>query len=282
MKIPRYWARHATAGSTSFSCWGWSDESAAAAGEQARQRAIALEQRLKQGKAPDRYLYGDRPMREETLEAWSRADGTAHAAITRNAYGCQVLNTADIMFVDVDLPDPASGNTLLQGMKKLFGKSGPDPRAQQEAAALAKVDAMVRADARGGVRTYRTRGGLRYLFTHLHADPKSESTRTIMTALGADPLYMRLCQVQECFRARLSPKPWRCAIPALSVSYPWLDREAEARAQAWLLEYAAASQPFATCRLLGHLGTTAMDAEIARVVTTHDTATRATSSLPLA
>ena len=52
--------------------------------------------------------------------------------------------------------------------------------------------------------------------------------------------------------------------------------------EAWLLEYAAAAQPFATCRLLGHLGATTMDDEIARVVQTHDTATRATSSLPLA
>jgi hypothetical protein len=32
----------------------------------------------------------------------------------------------------------------------------------------------------------------------------------LMRFLRADPDYVRLCAVQECYRARLTPKPWRC------------------------------------------------------------------------
>ena len=110
-----------------------------------------------------------------------------------------------LMFVDVDLPVVSPWELLKHRLSQLFGNQGPSPRERQEAAAMTRVEEMIQADPRGGVRAYRTLGGLRYLFTHGHADPVAENTLSAMRVLGADPRYMRLCKVQECFRARLTP-----------------------------------------------------------------------------
>lgn len=294
MKIPRYWAK-GSAGSglgmtnratgeamDPFSCWGWSDISVAEAKEKGRQRAKAVAEMIRLGKRPDSYLYGDRPMREEIIDEWKRADTTTYAAVTLNAYGCQVLNTAGAMFVDVDLPAVSAWEAFKHRLARLFGNPGPSPRRRQETDALARVRDMIQADPRCGVRAYRTRGGLRYLFTHCHVDPVAETTLGAMEALGADPLYMRLCKVQECFRARLTPKPWRCGIRALGVRYPWRDAEAETEARDWIDAYSRKADRYATCSLIQQFGPPNMDEEIARVVEFHDTITKARSDLELA
>jgi len=39
-----------------------------------------------------------------------------------------------------------------------------------------------------------------------------------MRFLRSDPEYVKLCRIQECYRARLTPKPWRwCDEPAVCV-----------------------------------------------------------------
>ncbi len=49
--------------------------------------------------------YLDRPMREPVLREVKKDNGELAAVVTRNSYGCLVLNTARVMFVDVDLPE---------------------------------------------------------------------------------------------------------------------------------------------------------------------------------
>lgn len=232
MKIPRFWAKGqsdmqtcnpGTGEQMSFSCWGWSDASQNEAEAMAEERTKAVVAMIQAGKKPDSYLYSDKPLREEILEEWKKSDGSTSVAITRNPMGCLVMNTTTIMFVDVDIPESESPG--LFGL--LFGKKKPDPSEQKEGEAIGKVRNMVKLDSRCGVRIYRTRGGLRYLLTHSHTDPSAAATLGAMQALGTDPLYVKLCRVQECFRARLTPKPWRCDIPVVHLSYPWKDKSAE-------------------------------------------------------
>ncbi len=52
---------------------------------------------------PRAYAYGDRPLREEIVRSVA-GDGERAAVVTRNSFGCLVLNTAGVLFVDVDLP----------------------------------------------------------------------------------------------------------------------------------------------------------------------------------
>ena len=59
----------------------------------------------------DFYEYPSRPMREPILREIRDTAGGIAAFITRNSYGCDILNTARVMFIDVDAeppPEPVS------------------------------------------------------------------------------------------------------------------------------------------------------------------------------
>jgi hypothetical protein len=294
MKFPRYWAKGHTdrlqrrdprTGATvgDVSCWGWSDTSVDDARAKGRERAERLAERLQGGQELGRYPYGtgERPLREEVLDTWPGADGRPHAVVTRNAYGCRVLNTARAMFVDVDLPlaQGAGCGFLLQ---RLMGRQVPSPRDQAETVALRPLRELVARDSSVGVRIYRTRAGLRYLFTHKPMDPTAAGTIRVLEALDADPLYVRLCKAQECFRARLTPKPWRCGSLAMAVVWPWRDDTDAAHARRWLEDYRQRAEGYATCELVERAGSEAMDAEMAQIVDVHDRETRVGVGLQLA
>ena len=71
------------------------------------------------------------------MQEIKNGSGEAAAVITRNSYGCLVLNTVRAMFVDIDLPEPKPSGGLF---KRLFGKSDPAPPVNQQGAALAKIE----------------------------------------------------------------------------------------------------------------------------------------------
>ena len=149
MLIPRFWSRADSQATTpdgkriEFHLWrgarGSLAEAEAAAAEAARRMAA----RISQGQGfPERYTYGDRPLREEVvreLPAGAGAEGP-DAALTRNSYGALVLNAARVFFIDVDHgtggeDEPAAreqagspgGAPDLWGMaEKLLGKQTTD------------------------------------------------------------------------------------------------------------------------------------------------------------
>ena len=96
----------------------------------------------------------------------------------------------------------------------------------------------------------------------------------VFETLGADPLYRRLCRAQESFRARLTPKPWRCGIRTSDVQWPWLDARAEARFVKWEEEYQRVCGRFSTCRLVKILGHPEVHPELQPLVAAHDETTR--------
>ena len=294
MNIPRYWAKgtsdkpepvtHPHSGATihDLSCWGWSASSEEEARACGVELANALHARFERGDVPTNYYgYPDRPMREEILDEWTDDSESLFAVVTRNGYGCQVLNTATIMFIDVDLPPPKA-MTLTQIIGRIFGGKRPETADDIEKAALDKVRRMVKRDPELSLRAYRTAAGLRYLVTHAHRSPTTEESHAMMEALGADPLYMRLCKVQQCFRARLTPKPWRCDHKALPYRFPYTDDHTNKAVRDWVESYTQASTPYATCEFVHHYGSKHMDEEIQRVVSTHDDMTGAHSGRPLA
>ena len=57
-----------------------------------------------------------------------------------------------------------------------------------------------------------------------------------MKALGADPAFLHLCRIQGSFRARLTPKPWRCGQANPPGSFP-REPEAQAAFAEWLAQY---------------------------------------------
>src|SRR5699024_2213265 len=86
--------------------WGWWTTSIGQAGQVAAERLRDLVRRVHAGEGLFRRgaYYPRLPLREEVLEEIHDADGRLIAAITRNRYGAEVLNTEAVLIADVDVP----------------------------------------------------------------------------------------------------------------------------------------------------------------------------------
>ncbi|MDE1558742.1 MULTISPECIES: hypothetical protein [Actinotignum] len=116
MKIYPFWARESapvstTSGPATVAQWGWSANSEEEAHKVAWARLHRLVDRIaelghfpRERQARAEYYPGT-PLREEILAVLSETNGTPTCAITRNRYGAEVLNTADILIADVDVPE---------------------------------------------------------------------------------------------------------------------------------------------------------------------------------
>lgn len=246
--------------------------------EEARRRAreaiVNVRQRIQTGQPfPARYTYLSRPVREEVLrEIRDGSGGETAVAITRNSYGTLVLNTARTMFVDAD--DPASaGSGFLASLFRRGAREDP---------AVTRAKALVDSEAGINVRVYKTKAGTRYLLTHALFEPTSEQTRDLIQRLGADPKYVQLCKVQESFRARLTPKPWRCGLKAPAVRWPWPDSESEATMREWVSRYERACAGKAVCSLVATVGSGRTHPEVDPLVHLHDELTGVGTQNPLA
>jgi len=271
MNIPRFWAR-ATAdvqrprgGEMELAAWGWSAAGKSDAEGKARQRLDALITRVRQGlELPHGYGYGARALREEIVQELRAPDGGAAGIVTRNGAGVLVLNTARAMFVDVDLPEAPGGLRRLFGAKPAGG----------EAETLARLRATLAAHAIGSFRIYRTAAGFRVLATDPLFTPGSSEAESLMTAADCDPAFLKLCRVQESFRARLTPKPWRCAQRPPLNRHPREDADSRQAFAAWLADYEAACRDKAVCRLVESVGGDRVHREVAPLLELHDRTTR--------
>jgi hypothetical protein len=165
---------------------------------------------LRCGQKLDRYAYGCVSLREEVMDKLCDGDGKMIAVITRNLYGSLVRNAERVMFVDIDFPPVGTGEATRCFFARLLGRKRKSPEAEREAKARSDVEQFMAASPQWNARLYRTFAGLRVIVAHDIFDPKSGTTLHLLRQLGCDPLYVRLCEAQECFRARLTPKPWRC------------------------------------------------------------------------
>ena len=85
-----------------------------------------------------------------------------------------------------------------------------------------------------------------------------------------------------CFRARLTPKPWRCGLTPPPNRYPWEDAGAEARYRDWEQHYEQGIARYAVCKLITQLGPAETHPDVEPVLALHDEMTRLTDQRPLA
>lgn len=286
MRIPPYWARgRYTATSDGdrpqvFTAFGWSFSSAEEAAADAESRARRAFEAFSQKSHPRAYEYLDRPLREEVLEDIAVGDALV-ASITRNRYGALVLNSARVLFADVDFSEPHAG--LVERLRLVFSARRRQARAQAAIdETLARVEGWARRNPSRSFRLYRTREGLRLLFTDRLYDPAAAETTSLLNELGTDPMYVRLTRNQQCFRARLTAKPWRCGCARAPGQFPWADASAERVFRDWEAEYIRKQAGFRACALQSQFGRTADIREIALIVQAHDAGARITSDAPLA
>lgn len=277
MLIPRHWAKAAGSADDpsgkrfAFQIWGWSDTDLAEAAALARRRLGEAVARVARGGLSDQaYFYGKAPLREEIIR-----DGASDAAIvTRNRYGALVLNTARVPFIDVDLPSGGGGGLL----KSLFG--GPKTSAGE--ITLGKVREACARHSRTTFRIYRTAAGFRILATDLLIRPESQQAADLLTDFGADPFFVKLCKLQSSFRARLTPKPWRCECPLPPGAHPRTDPETQRKFAEWRARYEEKSRHFAVCEFVETRGPGRTIEEIGPMVEDHDAACRVGTGSPLA
>ena len=278
MKLFRYWARvDVDREGREVARWreavtaaaGWSDQSVEAARAMARERAERAAEWLRSGdwgETRDRYAYAVLAIREPIVQELQH-EGRRVAAVTRNGYGAYVLNAAGVLFADIDRPAATLSDAARRAWATLRGRSQPNPEGELIDRLRGVVESRHLA-----ARLYRTRGGHRLMVTSRTYDPTSEEARELLAAAGSDPLYLRLCEAQACFRARLSPKPWRIRIPGPdhALRFPFRDDAARSAFDAWSRRYEEASRAWAACQWVATLGGDAVHDAVQPVLAFHD------------
>lgn len=280
MKLFQYWASaersitDAEGNPLRLKKWGGSNDNADEARRSALSKLDELAQRLMVKvdlRWAGEYTYSTRDLPEELIE---KIDD--HSGITRNRYGCLVLNSDNLMIADIDIM-PAG--KILRFINMLTGNSH---RNLGEADHLRNLETWLQQHPEMGVRVYRTAAGLRYLFTHAPIAP-TETAFKWLKEVGSDRLYVFLCKEQQSFRARLTPKPWRCGQERPPANfYPAINEQSANAFASWLKVYAGKAQPFATCRFVASYGHAAIHPDLQKQIETHDAQTRSLSTAQLA
>lgn len=325
MIVPQYWAEgraqyRKKGRQVTVRRFGWSDVSEAEAQANADARASEALERLIAGenllrrepKVPYNGAQGI-PIREEIVERHGQT------IITRNSYGARCLNSPNVFFADLDFNQTPFAPLWLAVVLLLvvcIAAMGGVLKAGWIGAVLAFIvlnfirslaDKLHRAIQRmkgsaehqtrrrlydfltrhpeWNFRLYRTPAGLRALATHRTFDPNDSAAAECFAELKADPLYVLMCRNQQCFRARVSAKPWRIGITDHLLPRPgvWpIKPERMAARRAWIERYEAAAESFAACALLEEVGSGVTHPDAAAVRELHDALCQATSGLPLA
>ena len=208
------------------------------------------------------------PIAEELCETLDE-----HNAVTRNRYGARVLNTDELLFLDIDYVPPR----FLEWAGVLIGRSIPDGKTRilrhiEELAGKPEFEGI-------GFRVYETCRGVRLLLSIKAKDfLRSPEMVPLFRKFGADPLYRDLCIRQNCCRARLTPKPSRIGMKTLlKFRFPYKEEGKESIRQ-WLAEYEKKSEKYAVCHLAARFG----KPFTSPAVEFHDRVTGAETHLPLA
>ena len=246
---------------TEFACHRWSDTSAAHASERARNAAKTLSEIFSSQNQLNRSYYGmdGNPMREEVLKEFLTENGQQSAVITRNSYGSLVLNTSSAMFIDIDRNKESNVFSSLIG--KMLGNK-PEP-------IVDKITKLA-SEKNLSLRLYETAAGWRCLVTSKTFKPKSSESSLILEYFNSDPLYTKLCSAQDCFRARLTPKYWRCKISKPPRRFPWESSEEESAYRTWEEKYNEACKNLTTCKFIASIGNDSIRSDIQSIVSLHD------------
>jgi hypothetical protein len=325
MIVPQFWAEariqyRSDKRQITVRRFGWSDASQEDAQANADARAKDAFQRVAAGekiarREPKVSYNGAEgvPIREEIL----RRHG--NTIITRNLYGAHCLNTPEVLFADVDFdwPTPSrltcgmilllvagacwlgwSRDSFKTGLLsailalflgvlaaqflhrlRMFAAGGAENRARK------RIESFAAAHRDWRLRLYRTPAGFRVLALHRTFDPAEAAVGEFFEALGTDRVYARMCANQRCFRARVSPKPWRIGISRHLRPRPgvWpIKPEQMPMRREWIENYERSAASYSACRFEKEFGTGGVHDSALAVQRLHDELSRAGSGLPMA
>ena len=137
------------------------------------------------------------------------------------------------------------------------------------------------------LRVYRTPAGLRIMVLHDVFQPNSPLVEEFFDSILCDLQYVWMCKRQECFRARVSPKPWRILSSNVEQKLAqgvWpVDDGLMAERKRWVSQYEEASEGYASCRFERHIGSDTVHEKCEKLRILHDEYCKAEEpGLPLA
>ena len=309
-----------------FSRFGWSDLSSEDAKDVAQQRISEAFKEYDAGEYPvkreERVAYNGSdgvPIREEVIKKYE------DVIISRNPYGAMCLNTPDVLFADIDYSIEQSPlelwgiaicaclisfsfiSYLLFSIPVEFlalsfffvfffflfvrifsnGESYKS-KADQKMLAMETIEGFSNSHPEWHIRVYSTPAGLRMLAMHdiFTVDEAME----FFSVLGADYRYMNMCRIQDCFRARISPKPWRIGlndddvrIHPQGVAGLWpVDEKHLSERNNWIRKYENQCEAFASCHYEKSFGSKVTHPKPEKVRKIHDKYCKVHSNLQIA
>ncbi len=320
MLVPRYWSESKTkkvVNGKQFTLmrFGWSDTSELDAKNLADVRlqdaVSTLEKEGDVRRIDHKTSYNGAegvPIREEVISTHE------DVVISRNSYGALCLNTPDVLFGDIDFDFEASFRMHVISFALLFicalllgfyfeswGTLGVCVFvAAIFTSTLANILHRVTLRLSGGVekkaldtimnvsmqnpelhmRIYRTPLGYRVLLMNNTYCPTGEAAIRLLNELESDRLYIQMCKNQNCFRARVSPKPWRINMVRLKPTpgvWP-IKKERMAERQEWVKMYELKSKNISSCHYVTRLGSDKVNAKAEFVRKIHDELCRVNNS----
>lgn len=198
------------------------------------ERAAQIESRIQRKAGVDEY--------EADIKEAIAHEIDANNVITVCRYGALILNTTQYSIYDLD-----------GYHKSMFDFFGPmrQMSLKQRIVHKFKITAAKIPELGRSFRIYETSKGIRVIGKQ-YLDPGHKRFLKIMLALCADYTYSILCIKQRCFRARLTPKPYRMKIDTFKVLSP-LECET-AQYQSWAAMYASEAQAFSVVKLIEAVG----------------------------
>ena len=311
MIVPRYWAESKAkkiVNGRSFSLrrLGWSDTAEDAAQQHANARlneAISILERdgdVRQIDHKTSYNGAEGvPIREEVVSKHQ------DVVISRNGYGALCLNTPGVLFSDVDFEYEGSFGTFLvsclltftgisfltldipawivwgAGVLVAITLMNPLHRIKNwlsggvEKQAISRIRQVSEEHPELNMRVYRTPRGMRVLVMNRIYSPTSTEALALLEKLDTDRLYTLMCKNQNCFRARVSPKPWRMGMVRLRTGIWPIKLERMAEHRAWVEQYHQQAAGYSSCRYLFQLGSSEVHEKAEFVRQLHDDLCRA-------
>jgi len=312
MIVPDFWAEarrqeKINGSQVTLKRFGWSNESYEHALENANQRVNEAMTRALSGEKVRKidhkisYNGGEGlPIREEVVAR------NEDVVITRNTYGALCLNTPDVLlllfgagFMLVVLAVAVGMLTsswplffvslfvamvFSSALAGLFLKLSYLFKGAPETQFRLALEEFVSTSKDTNLRLYKTPNGFRVLAMHDLFDPQGEDAKRLFSNLMADKLYVQMCLNQNCFRARVSPKPWRINIKRMGPrpgTWPIKEERMFAR-QLWVNAYENASKDYASCVFDSSHGSDIVHPKAKLVMELHDEYSQSNTELPIA
>lgn len=320
MIVPRYWSEAKTKRTVNgrqftIKRFGWSDTSEQDAKRHADARleeaVRTLEREGDVRRIDHKITYNGAegiPIREEVISQHQ------DVVISRNSYGALCLNTPDVFFADIDFAMESSfkavslafvlllgcaavvsfffqsslvfilgaflalilSSTLAAAIRNLMLRA----KGGIEKIALDRINTVASENPELHVRVYRTPMGFRVLLMNDTYSPVSDKALALLQHFNSDSLYVRMCRNQQCFRARVSPKPWRIGVSRLTPRpgvWP-IKAELLGERKKWVDAYEQVARNYSSCHYLCQIGSNKVHEKAEFVRKIHDDLCRATTT----